>query len=113
MAPVNASDGPWASGVVRTHLQRVIPSLPLRFSDWMDRGEIDDIESHVFNVRKPALGIPEGAAFSRLPSLGTDKELIPGAEPCGTAVHQDFHNGGVGNAVKPRLKPAHMLQKLF
>ena len=46
----------------------------------MDRGKVDDIESHALHVRQPLDALGESAVASRYPGLRARKELVPRGE---------------------------------
>jgi hypothetical protein len=46
----------------------------------MDRGKVDDIESHALHVRQPFDALSESAVPSRFPGLRAREELVPRGE---------------------------------
>src|SRR5437868_7965731 len=83
-----AADGPGASYVFGSRLERVVLPLARRAADGMDRRQVDDVESELLDVRDHRLGVAEGAVASR----GTGRareELVPGAENGALALRED------------------------
>src|SRR5579862_5069342 len=58
-------------------------------SDRMDRGEIDNIESHRGKIGKPRFAIPQSSMTSRLGRTGSRKDFVPRGETCLLAVNCD------------------------
>src|SRR5262249_7950805 len=67
------ADRPRASGVARRRFERVVPPLPERGADRMDRGEVENVEAELGEPRHVLLDARKAAE-------GAGKELVPGTD---------------------------------
>src|SRR5699024_6466145 len=74
--------------------ERVVAALAVRATDRVDRGEIDDVETHLRDPRQPFRCGCEGARDPRavlalMSAFRTWEEFVPGGEQRLRAVHDE------------------------
>ncbi len=79
VAALGRPDRPRASGVAGRRDERVVPALAVGDPDRVDRGEVDDVEAELGQLRQDGLDAGETAERAR-------EELVPGAEGRALAV---------------------------
>ena len=91
VAAVRGADGVRGPDVARRRLERVVAALAVRVADGMDRQHVQDVESHLRDVRDAPLGLGErrGRRPLRIATLRAGEELVPGAEPGALAVDHE------------------------
>ena len=106
VAAGRGADGPRAAGIAGRRRQRVVAPFAMRLADWMDRRQIDHIESHVGDVRQPRFGFAERAAARRIRRHGARKHLVPRAESRADGIDDAREHAlvdGRGAAIRPRV----------
>src|SRR6516225_5363844 len=87
-----AADRPWHSRIAWFASHRVIATLPISRTDWMNRWKIDNVESHCLCVIDARQAIPESRSYIAAALCGARKKFIPRAEQCRRAIDHDMGN---------------------
>ena len=74
------ANGPRAADIAGLRHQAVIPPLAVHETNRMDRREIQHVEAHARNGRKPRLDILEGTVDARLARCRAREQFVPGTE---------------------------------
>src|SRR5579871_6679243 len=81
MTAVRAADRIRAAGIAGCGIQRIVRAFPRRETDWMDRGEVDHVEAHSFNVWDARLGFAQRRRAPGHASLRPWKQFVPRGKP--------------------------------
>ena len=87
MAAIRGSDGPRAPHRISIPLRVVVAAFSMGFTDRVDRGEVQYIETKVGNIIEASFAIFEGAVRFAAVHDGPRKHFIPGAEPSLGTIH--------------------------
>ena len=119
MAAGFRTDRVGASGIVLLGLETVVPALAMGFADRVDGRQVEDIEAHVPDRRKPGDHVVERAVAMDIPALRTGEQLVPARETCARPLRIErerlradqerppvrFRHGRRGLGVKEYLEP--------
>ncbi len=80
VAALGGADRPGASRVARRRFGAVVLSLAVGQADRVNRGEVDDVETHAGNLRQQLFALAEGAVAVPFRAAGAGEKFVPGAE---------------------------------
>ena len=122
VAALRRTDCPGAADILGAGGERVVGSLAIDAADGMNRGQVEDIESHVCDIRQAGLDVAERAVASGVGRGRPREQLVPGAELGPLAIGDQFArladakaavgiacgNGGPGRVQGERLHRGHV-----
>src|SRR6185436_20620890 len=80
------ADRPGAARILRPGDERIVAPLPEAGPDWMDRRQIDDVETEIGDARQLGARVAEGAAPARIGAGRAREHLVPRAEAGALAI---------------------------
>src|SRR5947207_8244225 len=99
------ADGPGAARVVWAGIQSVVGAFAEAPADRVNGGQVEDIEVHRRDVRKPRLDVLERPVPAGLGRAGAGEQLIPGAVTGPHPLDDDAQSAVVNLAPLPTRVP--------
>ena len=87
---IRAADGVGDAGVALARAEGVVLPLAKRRADGVDRGEVDDVETHLGDGGEALGRLGEGGAAGGIGPGGAGEHLVPGGEAGRGAIDDDL-----------------------